>query len=232
MVSGSSKIDMHSNPTFLHDLGLPTQHLQIASFLTYQSPEKSKSKSQGGVIKHLSEQLSTRQQLSVGDGQYFGHLMRRTHSLEKTLMLGKPEGRKRRGQHTDVSLSKPQELVTDREAWRPAVKGVAKSQTRLSDWTEVLVRMWKNREPVCPVDGNLNWLATVENSMEVPQKIKNITTISCGDSTSQYLSEEKKNSNLKRYLHLNVHCSINHNSQDRGNILSVHDRWMDKEIMV
>ena len=133
MVSGSSKTDMHSNPTFLHDLGLPTQHLQIASFLTYQSPEKSKSKSQGGVIKHLSEQLSTRQQLSVGDGQYFGHLMRRTHSLEKTLMLGKPEGRKRRGQHTDVSLSKPQELVTDREAWRPAVKGVAKSQTRLSD---------------------------------------------------------------------------------------------------
>ena len=80
--------------------------------------------------------------------QYLDHLIQRADSFEKTLMLGKIEGRRRRGRQRmswldditysmDMSLKEPQELVMDREAWRAVIHGVTKSRTRLNDWTEL-----------------------------------------------------------------------------------------------
>ena len=96
------------------------------------------------VLKEINSEYSLEGLMLKLNLQYFGQLIRRADSLEKTLMLGKIEGRKRRVQQKarwldsiidsmDMSMSKLQELVTDREAWRSAAHGVAKSWTRLSD---------------------------------------------------------------------------------------------------
>ena len=105
-------------------------------------------RSNQSILKEISPGISLKVMMLKLKLQYFGHLMRRVNSLEKTLMLGGIGGRRRRGQQRmrwldgttdsmDVSLSEFREMVIDREAWHAEIHGVAKSQTRLSDRTEL-----------------------------------------------------------------------------------------------
>ena len=114
-------------------------------------------KSNQSILKEINPEYSLKGLILKLKRQYFGHLMQRADSLEKTLVLGNIEGKRRKGQQknrwldnitasNDMNLSKLQETVKDQEAWCAGVHGVTKSQTQLSNWTETTIYIWAEEQ--------------------------------------------------------------------------------------
>ena len=181
------------------------------------------------ILKEISPGCSLEGLMLKLKLQYFGHLMRRVDSLEKTLMLGGIGGRRRRGWQSmrwldgitdwmDMILSEPRELVMDREAWCAVIHGVAKNRTRLSDWTE------------------LNWRATLpppQQNKQTSKHTKNPGNLAfyARRNIFQNWRRNKKNSQMNKNWRISLPVDLSEKKWKLREVLQTEKIWYqtDKE---